>query len=104
MRTVYIDKDFICHSKYITGRRKFVVNFLDNVSDECLIYYRYVPNGEVYTKNNKTIHGEFIQVIENNTIVDLMEKNIKQEQEYLNELAELIDIIYEQDLEMIDNV
>ena len=104
MKTIYIDKNFICHPNYITGRKKYVVDFLDNVPNECIEYYRYVPDGEVYIHNNKKIFGEFIQVIKADEIVQLAEKNIKQEEDHLNELAGLIEVIYEQDMEMIDNV
>lgn len=104
MKTIYIDKNFICHSNYIKGRKKYIVDFLDDVSDECIEYYRYVPDGEVYIHNNKKIFGEFIQVIKADEVVQLVKKNIKQEEDHLNELAELIEVIYEQDMEMIDNV
>lgn len=107
MKTIYIDKNFICHSNYIKGRKKYVVDFLDDVPNECIEYYRYVPDGEVYVHNNKKIFGEFIQVIKSDEAVQLVQlakKNIKQEEDHLNELAELIEVIYEQDMEMIDNV
>ena len=104
MKTIYIDKNFICHSNYITGRKKYVVDFVDDVPNECIEHYRYVPDGEVYIHNNKKIFGEFIQVIKADEVVQLVKKNIKQEENHLNELAGLIEVIYEQDMEMIDNV
>lgn len=104
MRIIYLDKNFICHPNYITGRKKYTVDFLDNVAEECIEYYRYVPNGEVYIDNNKKIFGEFIQMIKTNEVIQLIERNIKQEEDHLNELAELVEAIYEQDMEMINNV
>lgn len=104
MKTIYLDKDFICHLNYVSGSKKYNVTFLDNVCDECVECYRYVPENEIYIIENKKIIGEFIQVIEKDKIVQLIETNVKEEKNHLNELADLIEEIYNQDMEMINNV
>ena len=77
MKTIYLDKDFICHPNYIIERKKYNVTFLDNVCEECIECYRYVPENEIYIVGDKKIVGEFIQVIEKDKVVQLIEKNIR---------------------------
>jgi len=53
MRTIYLDKDFICHEEADEGRRKLEVDeYLDSVPDLSCI--RFVPMGEVWTRVDGT--------------------------------------------------
>lgn len=62
MRTIYIDDSFTCHSDYVEGRTAVQTTVLDNVCDEALRFYIYVPVGSTCTMpNGITVKGEFIQ-------------------------------------------
>ena len=64
MRTIYIDDSFICHSDYAEGRTAVQTTALDNVCDEALRFYIYVPVGSTCTMpNGITGKGEFVQCV-----------------------------------------
>ena len=59
--TIWIDNDYKCHVAPGEGLREFDVPFFDNKCDELIEGYRYVPEGEEWTrKDGMTFTGEMI--------------------------------------------
>ncbi len=59
--TIYIDTDFKCHVTEAAGRRAIETDRLDGLCDEAIEGYRFIPAGEVWTREDGEIFsGEMI--------------------------------------------
>ena len=58
---IYIDNDYKCHVLPAEDRREFDVSFFDGKCDAFIEGYRYVPEGEVWTRaDGEAFRGEMI--------------------------------------------
>lgn len=62
MKKIYIDSDYRCHTSNRDGTfREVETNFFDGKCDAFIEGYRYVPEGENWTRNDGTMFtGEMI--------------------------------------------
>lgn len=62
MKKIYIDSDYRCHTSNHDGTfREVETNFFDGKCDEFIEGYRYVPDGENWTRNDGAMFtGEMI--------------------------------------------
>lgn len=59
--TIHIDSDYKCHVVEAAEYRPFDVQFFDGKCPEFIEGYRYVPNGETWTREDGTVfRGEMI--------------------------------------------
>ena len=104
--TIYIDNDYKCHLSDDSTRRAFELPFFDSKCAEFVEGYRYVPSGETWTRaDGQTFTGEMIapwrdyeQLSESQIAVNRIQ--IQSDEE----LASLIEEIYINDVEVIENV
>lgn len=104
--TIYIDSDYKCHLSDDGTRRAFDVPFFDGKCAEFVEGCRYVPSGETWTRaDGQTFTGEMIapwrdysQILEIQTAVDRAQAQADEE------IAALIEEIYTNDMEVIENV
>lgn len=104
--TIYIDNDYKCHVSDDGTRRAFDVPFFDGKCAEFIEGYRYVPSGETWTRaDGEVFAGEMIapwkdyeQLSEIQTAVNHIQVQSDEE------LASLIEEIYINDMEVIENV
>ena len=58
---IYIDNDYMCHCSNDGSRREFDVSFFDGKCAAYIEGYRYVPQGERWTRaDGKVFTGEMI--------------------------------------------
>ena len=58
---IYIDSDFKCHVSAAEGRREIETGFFDGKCDEWIESYRFVPEGETWTREDgEVFKGEMI--------------------------------------------
>ena len=58
---IYIDGDFKCHVSAAKGRREIETGFFDGKCDEWIESYRFVPEGEMWTREDgEVFKGEMI--------------------------------------------
>lgn len=58
---IYIDSDYKCHVSDDGTMREFDVPFFDGKCDEFIEGYRYVPQGEMWVREDEeTFRGEMI--------------------------------------------
>lgn len=58
---IYIDADFLCHASNAEGRREFDLDFFNGKCSTFINGYRYVPNGETWTRSDRVeFKGEMI--------------------------------------------
>lgn len=59
--TIYIDSDFKCYTSAADGRRAVETNAFDGKCEEWIESYRYVPVGEVWTRDDGVMfRGEMV--------------------------------------------
>ena len=59
--TIYIDNDFKCHVSGDDTRRAFDVPFFDGKCPEWIESYRFVPEGETWTREDgEVFKGEMV--------------------------------------------
>lgn len=104
--TIYLDSDFICHLTDGGGMRPIETTAFDGKCAAFIEGYRFVPAGESWTRaDGAVIHGPSLFPADN---IDLLQRFQAQheadEAAHLAELGALIEEIYNEDMEAIDNV
>ena len=105
MKTIYLDENYICHIDYKPGYKTIETNALDSFTDIALEYIRYIPEGEELINETigQILYGPFIQIL-NSDAVDNIQRQFDIDNEnmiLLSDIAEIIDIIYQIDLNTI---
>ena len=104
--TIYIDSDFKCHLSDDGTRRAFDVPFFDGKCAEFVEGYRFVPSGETWTrKDGQTFKGEMIAPRRDYSGIAAIQSAVDRTQAQADEeIAALIEEIYINDMEVIENV
>lgn len=111
MRTIYIDSEFKCHSTNDGTMTTVETDFFDGKCDAFVEGYRFVPEGESWTREDGTVfHGEMAapwkpweeldkaqRVYERELVSQLQTENVT----LLSDMAQMIDEVYQSDLEMM---
>ena len=100
---IYIDSDYRCHTQNDGTMRPIETDFFDGKCREFIEGYRFIPSGESWTGEDGTVFpGEMIapwkdyaQLVAIQAAVD------RKDAERDEELAALIEEIYNEDLEVI---
>ena len=59
--TIYIDSDYKCYVSAAKGRRAIETNEFDGKCPECIESYRFVPDGETWTREDgEEFRGEMV--------------------------------------------
>lgn len=59
--TIYIDNDYKCYVSAAEGRRAVETNFFDGKCSEWIESYRFVPEGETWTREDgEVFKGEMV--------------------------------------------
>ena len=104
--TIYIDNDYKCHLSDDGTRRAFELPFFDGKCAQFVEGYRYVPNGETWTRaDGQVFAGEMISPCENYSQLAAIQSAVDRTQAQADEeIAALIEEIYINDMEVIENV
>lgn len=104
--TIYIDSDYKCHVNDDGTRRAFELPFFDSKCAEFVEGYRYVPSGETWTRaDGQVFAGEMISPCENYSQLATIQTAVDRTQAQADEeIAALIEEIYINDMEVIENV
>jgi len=71
MKTIYIDSDFKCHVADDGTMTAVETGFFDGKCDTYIEGYRFVPDGETWTRSDGAVfHGEMIAPWRNYTELD----------------------------------
>lgn len=104
--TIYIDNDYKCHLSDDSTRRAFDVPFFDGKCTEFIEGYRYVPSGETWTRaDGEVFAGEMIAPLRGYNELAAIQTAVDRTQTQADEeIAALIEEIYINDMEVIENV
>lgn len=111
---VYINDDYKCHVSDDGTMTHVETDFFDGKCDTYIEGYRFVPSGCTWTRSDgEVFHGEMIapwkpwhelDEVQRQYERDRLESVKHENDELLFELAAVIDVVYESDLEAINNV
>lgn len=104
--TIYLDNDFVCH---LTNDGTMTAVETDFFDGKCAAYiegYRYIPVGESWTRaDGEIFHGEMIASAEDYSALEKAQVQYElDEAAHLEELGALIEEIYNEDVDMIDDM
>lgn len=103
MRTIYLDSNFMCHLDPADGRQAVETDAFDSLCAAALECYRYIPAGQAWTRpDGRITPGLFIQSVKES--VDAQRQYELDEADHLEELGALIEEIYNEDVDMIDDM
>lgn len=101
--TIYIDSDYKCHTGAAEGRRAVETTAFDGKSPAYIDGYRLVPAGESWTREDGTVFaGEMVAPwLDSRALMLAQEQYEQSEAEHMAETAELVDMIYTNDVGVI---
>lgn len=104
--TIYIDSDYKCHVTDDGTRRAVETDFFTGRCTEFIEGYRFIPSGETWTrKDGQTFKGEMIAPRRDYSGIAAIQSAVDRTQAQADEeIAALIEEIYINDMEVIENV
>lgn len=102
---IYLDSDFRCH---LTGGGMRMIE-TDEFDGKCAAYvegYRFVPDGESWVRKDGVIfRGKLVMAVEDYELLKRFQfQHEADECAHLEELGALIEEIYNEDVDMIDDI
>lgn len=103
---IYIDSNFGCHMENDGSMRQIETDFFDGKCREFIEGYRFVPDGESWTRSDGAVfQGEMIApATDYNRLAEIQAAVDGNDAIRDAELAALIEEIYQEDLEVINDV
>lgn len=101
---IYLDRDFRCHAAPGDGLRGAETDFFDGKCPEFIEGYRYIPAGESWTREGgKVFTGEMVTPVRDYDVLAEIQGAVVRNRQAADEvLAELIEDVYQSDLEMME--
>lgn len=114
MGTIYVDRDYKCHAADDGTMTPVETDFFNGKCDAYIEGYRFVPSGCTWTRSDgEVFRGEMVAPWKPWHELDAAQRQYEREQlesvkleneELLSDLATMVDVVYESDLEVINNV
>ena len=103
MSRVYIDGEYRCHATAAEGRTAAESEFFDGKGAGVIYGYRFIPAGQSYTRADGAVfRGEMITPIADSALLEGFQAQAERsEEEHCAEAAALVEMIYDNDMEVI---
>ena len=104
--TIYIDRDYKCHTSPADGLTAAETDAFDGKCRQYIEGYRFVPAGETWIREDgQVFHGEMVAPWRNYTILSEFQEVAQEEQaKATEEIAAIVEEVYNSDMEVIENV
>lgn len=104
--TIYIDNDYKCHTSPGDGLTAVETDVFDGKCRQYIDGYRFVPAGQSWTREDGQVFtGEMIAPWRDYAILAEFQSIYEEEQTKASEeLAALVEEVYNSDMEVIENV
>ena len=104
--TIYIDNDYKCHTSPGEGLTAVETDFFDGKCRRFIEGYRFVPAGETWTREDgQVFHGEMVAPWRNYELLSELQSIYEEEQtKATEEIAAIVEEVYNSDMEVIENV
>ena len=103
---IYIDSNYKCHTSTADGLTAIETDAFDGKCRQYIEGYRFVPAGETWTREDgHRFTGEMVAPWRNYAILAELQAIYEEEQtKAMEEIAALVEEVYNSDLEVIENV
>ena len=103
---IYIDSDYKCHTSPGEGRTAVETNAFDGKCRQYIEGYRFVPSGEIWVREDgEVFHGEMVAPWRDYAILSEFQEVAQEEQaKATEEIAAIVEEVYNSDMEVIENV
>ena len=104
--TIFIDNDYKCHTSPGDGLTAVETDAFDGKCRQFIEGYRFVPAGENWTREDgQVFYGEMIAPWRDYKILAELQALYEEEQtKAVEEIAALVEEVYNSDLEVMENV
>ena len=104
--TIYIDDDYKCHTSPGDGLTAVETYAFDGKCRQYIEGYRFVPAGETWTREDgEVFHGEMIAPWRDYAILSEFQEVAQEEQDTATEeIAAIVEEVYNSDIGVIENV
>lgn len=103
---IYIDNDYKCHTSPGEGLTAVETDAFDGKCRQYIEGYRFVPAGQSWTREDgEVFHGEMIAPWRDYSLLAELQALYEEEQaKSTEEIAALVEEVYNSDMEVIENV
>ena len=103
---IYIDSDYKCHTSPADGLTAVETDAFDGKCRQFIEGYRFVPSGETWTREDGEVFtGEMVAPWWDYTILSEFQEVAQEEQvKATEEIAAIVEEVYNSDMEVIENV
>ena len=105
MKTIYLDSEYICHTDYDPNYIPYITNIFDGKCDRWIESYRFIPENAVWVRRDgESFSGPMLTPAYSYTQAKFVQDQYEEDQENmmaLEDVADLIDALYEADLDVI---
>ena len=104
--TIYIDDDYKCHTYPADGLTAVETEFFDGKCRQYIEGYRFVPAGETWIREDgQVFHGEMVAPWRDYELLAEFQEVAQEEQaKATEEIATIVEEVYNSDMEVIENV
>ena len=104
--TIYIDADFKCHTSPADGLTAVETDAFDGKCRQFIEGYRFVPAGQRWTREDgQSFYGEMVAPWRDYAILSEFQEVAQEEQaKATEEIAAIVEEVYNSDMEVIENV
>ena len=104
--TIYIDSDYKCHTSPADGLTAVETAAFDGKCRQYIEGYRFVPAGQSWTREDGAVfRGEMVAPWRNYAILSEFQEVAQEEQaKATEEIAAIVEEVYNSDMEVIENV
>ena len=104
--TIYIDNDYKCHTSQGEGLTAVETDFFDGKCRQFIEGYRFVPLEQSWTREDgQVFHGEMVAPWRDYSILSEFQEVVQEEQaKATEEIAAIVEEVYNSDMEVIANV
>lgn len=103
---IYIDNDYKCHVFPGDGLTAVETDAFDGKCRQYIEGYRFVPSGETWTREDgQVFHGEMVAPWRNYELLSELQSIYEEEHtKATEEIAAIVEEVYNSDMEVIENV
>ena len=104
--TIYIDNDYKCHTSLVDGLTAVETDAFDGKCRQYIEVYRFVPAGQSWVREDgQVFRGEMVAPWRDYAILAELQALYEEEQaKATEEIAAIVEEVYNSDMEVISNV
>ena len=104
--TIYIDRDYKCHTSPADGLTAVETDAFDGKCSQYIEGYRFVPIGETWVREDgESFNGKIVAPWRDYGILSEFQEVAQEEQaKATEEIAAIVEEVYNSDMEVIENV